>query len=397
MEKKQFFICLSGRTIDGFDPDQVIRSLAHLMHINEKQARQLLNEQPVRLKQTFDREHILPIHKKLMQLGIECRIKLVDVHPQNETKVKNAISARKNLLPTAVSSSKDLSPATENDKGSNSFNAHYFFKNLNNFIDKQSLPIAIVCFLLLTIQSYAVYIMSNYLDPKVLFMILLPLLLIWGLLKDFRVGWGLSIVYLGYNFFDALGYYRALQGTPPLMAVSVLILVTLALMVLLMPSVLHRLKFSWIDQGLSKLPRPLRDALWLPICIIILLSLAVDESKNKTFTFMAGQIVSMGLVEMSGAVVDYLYQGQGLGREGWPVGKVLPLLNKKIVASAVFVENNTLNIRYVDNEYLHNASIQMIFTSEGSLIKCRTDSIPGRLIAPNFLGFPCDASSSTMR
>jgi len=402
MIKQQFRILLSGHVLEGFDPQQVSISLAHLLNINEQQAERILNQQEIQLNKSFDREHVQRAYKKIMSMGIDCKIILVRESPVMS---KTVHESAKEYMDARASSVENLKKqnTTEKSYANLSFQAVPPF--VKKFIDKHSLAVVITCICLffIAIRTYIFYMMLDqrnfdiflsklFVASTMPISIIIPIAIIWALLNSFHIGWIIAIVYLSYNLYDVLSYYIASYGTS-WEQIIVLLLLSLAFLALLQLSVLRRLSLPFVDHCIEKLPLLLCKA--FPVCIILVILLIANNSENKTFTTQAGRLVTYGILQAQTATIDFIYGAWNQDSE-WPVGKVLPLPNNKVIASAVFGADHSLNIRYVDNPLLHNAYLNMTFSEQGRLIQCSTDTIPSRMVAPNCEGCVCNASSSTM-
>ncbi|MDQ6975999.1 MAG: hypothetical protein Q9M22_05460 [Mariprofundaceae bacterium] len=400
MKQQQFSICLSGRVLDGFDASATHQSFAKLFHIENNKAKRMLSGTPVCLKKKFDRKNIALIKNKLTSIGVECRIEAIKENTDVGEKPKlSVVESKKSDVKyceqchgklDSLAICPDCAPPEEQDLAETQDQPAMLLGLSKRPV---SILITIGCFAVAALFTGVIHLMNIKLDGVIYSLLINELIyfaIVWAILKAFRIGWFAAILFFTTNIYDALGYSLAINSVT-LEYFIPLLTSLIGFISLLMPSTLRILEFDRIDNFLNKTGRPVHVA--MPMIFLLILSFSVDSSKNESFVLQASQFISFGIWEVQTSVPPYLYDQI---RNDWPNEKALPVSDSKFIKSATFKEGNMLDVHYLDNPYLKNASIQLKFSDDGTLLQCFTDNIPGNLINPTCINCQCDASSSSM-
>ncbi len=214
------------------------------------------------------------------------------------------------------------------------------------------------------------------------------LLVPWGLLRAYRLGWGWGALLFGsFSFFGIQQVYAYLQGhiltlsaIHTFTALSILMLVALC-----MPGSINALRkrasdatrpagFHWLQIAMPALVAGTMALMFvrtLPKFEILMVSNDVTEELRMVGNFVAGE----NQYRPEGDLSTRLYKVGGL-----PVS-VAPQGGGDIV------------VTYSSKVY-PGGSMRMIFRG-GQLYKCQTSTIPDELINPNCVNCVCDTSSDT--
>jgi hypothetical protein len=392
-KSQQFIIVLSGRILEGFDPEATTLALARLLRIEGKSAAKLLGGKPIELRQRFDRERIQSVRKKLTSLGVECRIVLVKEPEEALSDTNKSGLEEHGITPTPDRKQKKNEECSTKQQASNEKIDETGWKAM---LARQPLPLklASICLMLIAVFSFLLSFTYDHVTLRItitfmLFTVVLPLVITWMLFRAFRIGWLLGIIYLSFNFHSSVEYALASHGGSTVSTITS-IGIAIAFFCLLLPSVLRLLEFDILERLMNRTHTLVHQ--FIPFTIFLAMSLTLNPSENEIYIHQASAIVTQGMFDVqTGITLHYTpYANE------WPTGESLPMDGSLMIENAFFRDGNIIEAHYKDSPVLHGAVMQMKFSPDGQLLSCITDTIPGKLIGPRCSNCVCGAHSSTM-
>jgi len=254
MMEQQFVIYLSGRVLDGFEPSTAYQSFAKIYGVELKKVEKIFIGKPIRSKQKFDRHGIKQVHKKLTSIGVECRIEIVKVPATKSIKSNNPVESN-----------------TESEKHNCCEQCHHILdldgtcshcsapqeKNLlrkeasrlSSYLGDTPIPILIVIaslaelaihILIIHLMFYMQHGFDGDMIMSLLAALFIKLLIIWALLKVFRIGWIAAMITLGSSIHESLGYVLAAYNSDITLIFSLVVMIV-GFTALLTPLMLRKL------------------------------------------------------------------------------------------------------------------------------------------------------------
>jgi hypothetical protein len=79
MSESKYQLILSGQLIDGFDYEEAVSNLGHLLKLPDEQVRKLLQGEKSHIRKLLDHEKAEHLRQKLVDRGVECSIEAVSL------------------------------------------------------------------------------------------------------------------------------------------------------------------------------------------------------------------------------------------------------------------------------------------------------------------------------